>query len=70
MDNVDFANDLVLERMERQLAARQPAQPVLADDCQGCGELIPLRRRQALATRGCVRCFECQQIHEQRGGRA
>lgn len=67
-DNADIANDLVLERMELHLAARQPAQPVMVDDCESCGEPIPADRLAALAARGCVRCLGCQVLHERRGG--
>ncbi|MDG9925452.1 MULTISPECIES: TraR/DksA C4-type zinc finger protein [unclassified Pseudomonas] len=69
-DNADIANDLMLERIEQQLAARQPAQGgASAEDCEGCGVAIPPARLQAMAGRGCLRCIECQQDHERKGGR-
>lgn len=67
-DIADVANDLVLLRMEQQLAARQPGLVVTAEDCEDCGGPIPLARQQALAGRGCLRCVECQQWHERKGG--
>ncbi len=70
MDNADIANDIMLERMERQLAARKPARvPVPAEECEGCGEPIPFERVQALAKLPCLRCVDCQQLHEKRGAR-
>lgn len=67
-DIADVANDLVLLRMEQQLAARQPGLGESAEDCESCGGEIPAARRPALAGRGCVRCVECQQWHERQGG--
>lgn len=68
MDNADIANDLVQERMDRALAARQPAKGASVEVCEDCGDLIPLARRQALIGTGCQRCVECQQLHERLGG--
>lgn len=70
-DNADIANDLMLERIEQQLAARQPAQGgASSEECGDCGEVIPPARRLAMAGRGCLRCVECQAFRESRGGRA
>lgn len=65
MDNADFANDLMLDRLERQLAARRP---VLvgpsAFECEECGEPIPEARRLALP--GCFTCVDCAGLAAQR----
>jgi phage/conjugal plasmid C-4 type zinc finger TraR family protein len=64
MDNADFANDLVLERMERQLAARRPALVgPSAFECEECGEPIPEARREAVP--GCFHCIECATLADQ-----
>jgi phage/conjugal plasmid C-4 type zinc finger TraR family protein len=69
-DAADIANDLVLLRMEQQLAARQPEQGgASAEDCEDCGGPIPVARQLAMVGRGCLRCVECQQAHERKGGR-
>ena len=67
-DDVDFANDLVLERIDRALAVRR-AQPVFAsfEFCVDCDLSIPLARR--LAVTNCTRCAACQQLNEQIGTR-
>ncbi|WP_312247317.1 TraR/DksA C4-type zinc finger protein [Stutzerimonas nitrititolerans] len=66
-DNADRANDLVLERLDRTLAARVPAQPGrVLEECEECGDPIPFERVQALAKMECLRCVECQGYHERR----
>lgn len=68
MDNVDIANDLMQERLDRLLAARVPARGgVSAFECGYCGGEIPEARR--LAAPGCVRCIECQTLSDRRGAR-
>ncbi|MCY1311011.1 phage/conjugal plasmid C-4 type zinc finger protein, TraR family [compost metagenome] len=66
MDIADIANDNLLLQLEQHLAARQPAEGVSAEDCEDCGDPIPVARRLALAGRGCVRCIECQGQAERR----
>ncbi|MQU55810.1 TraR/DksA family transcriptional regulator [Pseudomonas sp. FSL R10-1339] len=67
-DDVDFANDLVQERIDRALAARK-AQPVFEsyEFCEDCDTAIPLARR--LAVISCTRCAGCQQLNEEIGTR-
>ncbi len=67
-DDVDFANDLVQERLDLALAARK-ARPVFAsyEFCVDCDSSIPLARR--LAVTSCTRCAACQQLNEQVGTR-
>ncbi|WDG45758.1 TraR/DksA family transcriptional regulator [Pseudomonas chlororaphis] len=65
-DIADFANDLVQERIDQALAARNAAKPALAAHsflfCEGCEEPIPEARR--LASPGCTQCVGCQSIDE------
>ncbi|MFJ2331842.1 TraR/DksA C4-type zinc finger protein [Pseudomonas helleri] len=67
-DDVDFANDLVQERLDLALAARK-ARPVFAsyEFCVDCDSSIPMARR--LAVTSCTRCAACQQLNEQVGTR-
>jgi len=70
-DIADFANDLVQERIDQALAARNAAKPALAAHsfmfCEGCDEPIPEGRR--LASPGCTQCVSCQSIDEAREAR-
>jgi len=71
-DIADFANDLVLERVDQALAARLlVAKPTLAAHsflfCEACDEPIPEARR--LAQPGCSQCVMCQAIDEAREAR-
>jgi len=65
-DIADFANDLVQERLDQALAARNAAKPALAAHsflfCEWCDEAIPELRR--IAVPGCTRCVNCQAIDE------
>ncbi|MBX8469730.1 TraR/DksA family transcriptional regulator [Pseudomonas sp. RIT778] len=65
-DIADFANDLVLERVDQALAARNAAKPALAAHsflfCETCDEPIPEARR--LAQPGCTQCVGCLAIEE------
>lgn len=65
-DIADFANDLVLERVDQALAARSAAKPALAAHsflfCETCDEPIPEARR--LAQPGCTQCVGCLAIEE------
>jgi len=67
-DIVDFANDLVLERIGQALAARK-AEPVFDsyEFCVDCGSAIPPARR--LAVTNCMRCTGCQELNEMVGAR-
>ncbi len=67
-DDVDFASDLVQERLDLALAARK-ARPVFAsyEFCVDCNSSIPMARR--LAVTSCTRCAACQQLNEQIGTR-
>jgi phage/conjugal plasmid C-4 type zinc finger TraR family protein len=70
-DIADFANDLVQERLDRALAARNAAKPALAAHsflfCVSCDYPIPEARRLALL--GCTQCVGCQSIDELREAR-
>ncbi|MBS7440611.1 TraR/DksA family transcriptional regulator [Pseudomonas syringae] len=67
-DLADIANDLMQERIDQALAARQAAKPALAAHsflyCEGCDEPIPEARRIALS--GCTLCVGCQARQESR----
>jgi RNA polymerase-binding transcription factor DksA len=60
-DIADFANDLVQERLDQALAARNAAKPALAAHsflfCESCDDP------------GCTQCVSCQSIEESRGAR-
>lgn len=71
-DIADFANDLVLDRVDQALAARRnAAKPALVAHsflfCEGCEEPIPEARR--LAQPGCTQCVDCLAIEESREAR-
>jgi phage/conjugal plasmid C-4 type zinc finger TraR family protein len=70
-DIADFANDLVQERLDQALAARNAAKPVLAAHsflfCEDCEEPIPENRR--VAQQGCTQCLNCQSVTEAREAR-
>ncbi|WEJ72825.1 TraR/DksA C4-type zinc finger protein [Pseudomonas sp. PSE14] len=62
-DIADYANDLVLDRIEDLLLSRRPAVAVSsAESCEDCGDDIPPARR--LAAPGCTRCIDCQALDE------
>ena len=67
-DIADFANDLVQERLDQALAARNAAKTTSAVHsflfCEGCDDPIPEARRLALL--GCTQCVICQSIDESR----
>ena len=70
-DIADFANDLVQERLDQALAARNAAKPTSAAHsfmyCDNCEEPIPEARR--LAVQGCIYCVSCQTVDEVLGAR-
>jgi phage/conjugal plasmid C-4 type zinc finger TraR family protein len=70
-DIADFANDLMQERIDQALAARNANKPAISMHslmfCEGCDEAIPLERRLAIA--GCTQCVICQSIDEARKAR-
>jgi len=70
-DIADFANDLVQERLDQALAARNAAKPALAAHsflfCENCDDPIPESRR--LAQPGCTQCVICQSVDEAREAR-
>ncbi|MCP1652609.1 TraR/DksA C4-type zinc finger protein [Pseudomonas nitroreducens] len=62
-DIADYANDLVLDRIEDLLHSRRSRLVVSsAEYCEDCGEDIPSARR--LAAPGCTRCIDCQAMDE------
>lgn len=72
VDIVDFANDLVQERIDQALAARRlAAKPALAAlsflFCETCDGPIPEARR--LAQPGCTQCVDCLSLLELKGAR-
>ncbi|WP_122285045.1 TraR/DksA family transcriptional regulator [Pseudomonas syringae group genomosp. 3] len=70
-DIVDFANDLMQERIDQAIAARLAAKPVPNLHsflfCETCEEAIPEARRVALP--GCTQCLTCQSLLELREAR-
>lgn len=66
-DIADFANDLVQERIDRAMAARNASKSQVITHsflfCLDCDEAIPEARRDAQL--GCTRCFECQSENDQ-----
>ena len=70
-DIADFANDLMQERLDQALAARNAAKPVLATHsflfCVSCDDPIPEARRLALS--GCDLCVVCQSVVESQEAR-
>jgi len=65
-DIADFANDLVQERIDQALAARNATRPALVAHsflfCETCDDPIPEARR--LAQPGCTQCVGCLAIEE------
>lgn len=62
-DIADYANDLVLDRIEEMLHKRRGAAATSsAEFCEDCGDDIPPARR--LAAPGCTRCIDCQAMDE------
>ncbi|NWA04791.1 TraR/DksA family transcriptional regulator [Pseudomonas gingeri] len=65
-DAADFANDLVQERIDQALAARNANKPVAVAHsflfCESCDDPIPPARREAI--RGCTQCVTCQTFNE------
>ncbi|KHA73063.1 conjugal transfer protein TraR [Pseudomonas chlororaphis] len=71
-DIADFANDLVLERVDQALAARRIAakSALVAHSfqlCEECDEPIPEARR--VAQPGCTHCVDCLSLVELKGAR-
>lgn len=70
-DDIDFANDLVQERMDRALAARNAKKTAMPAHsfmfCEECDTPIPVVRRVAIP--GCTHCVTCQSIDEARNAR-
>ena len=73
MDQVDLAELLITENLERAIAAargirkktRTNSPPV--KKCVECNELIPAKRRKIV--RGCIRCVECEEDYEKHNRR-
>lgn len=62
-DIADYANDLVLDRIEDLLHSRRSTVAVSsAEYCEDCGDDIPPARRRAAP--GCTRCIDCQAMDE------
>jgi phage/conjugal plasmid C-4 type zinc finger TraR family protein len=70
-DIADFANDLVQERIDQALAARNATKPALVAHsflfCETCDDPIPEARR--LAQPGCTQCVGCLSLAELKGAR-
>lgn len=65
MDIFDRAQELEAFQRDTAITAALPhAQGVSLVECEDCGEEIPAARRTA--AKGCTRCLDCQQRHEQR----
>ncbi|MCP8463081.1 TraR/DksA C4-type zinc finger protein [Pseudomonas sp. ZM23] len=62
-DIADYANDLMLERLDDMLHSRRSVTLTSsAEFCEDCGDDIPSARR--LAAPGCTRCIDCQALDE------
>lgn len=69
-DIADVSNDNIQKDLDRRLFALQLARPGrIVDECEECGDSIPLGRVEALKKLECVRCFDCQQVREQKEAR-
>lgn len=70
-DVVDFATDLVQDRLDQALAARLLMRSRVAGHsfpiCIECDGPIPEARQ--LAQPGCTLCVDCQQVEDERGAR-
>ena len=70
-DIADFANDLVQERLDQALAARNASKSVVAAHsflfCENCDDPIPPARGEAIP--GCTQCVICQAVDEIREAR-
>ena len=70
-DIADFANDLVQERLDQALAARNANKSATHAHslmfCEGCEVPIPAARRVAIP--GCTQCVICESIDEVRRAR-
>lgn len=65
-DNADIADGLIENSLERSLALLRSARPRgRTEVCVGCEEPIPADRQAALSGMGCLRCLDCQQVHDQ-----
>jgi|GEM_PF-555250 len=68
MDQVDMAEKLITEHLERVIAAARGitintrANRTPVKKCVECNDLIPVKRRRAIP--GCVRCVDCEEDHE------
>lgn len=54
----------LLEDALAQQAAKRARSGPSRTFCSDCGDMIPAARRQAVP--GCVRCVDCEEIHERR----
>lgn len=62
-DQIDRANDLAQQEIEFALAKHRLKPTACSlSYCQDCDEPIPEQRRKTVI--GCVRCIDCQTIHE------
>lgn len=63
----EYEEQLLKDALARQQRVANLTDKTLADsaqECTDCGEVIPLKRRQAAL--GCQRCVECQHRLEMR----
>ena len=69
MNTADIADQVIQESLDKALAKQREkaaAQQESRDDpyCEGCGTLIPVKRRKCLP--GCKYCVSCQASEESR----
>ncbi|XKE45730.1 TraR/DksA C4-type zinc finger protein [Halomonas organivorans] len=68
MDKADIAQELIDDRLEQALAARQAAAQAVGEqgpaECEDCGQEIPAARRERLP--GVTTCVPCQTAREAR----
>lgn len=62
-DDIDRANDIAQESLERSLAKTKRFDTPSYPECIDCGEDIPYKRQQL---GGVKRCIDCQNVQERR----
>lgn len=62
-DDIDLAQDRIDRELAARLSAAQKFDTPSLNECQECGEDIPLKRQ---LVGGVTRCFDCQNHLEKR----
>ena len=61
-DDADIADEIAERERTAALAGREIYTGESAEECEDCGDEIPIKRRQAIP--GCTRCAFCQGLVE------